>query len=121
MPAVHTPEDGGVAAQMPALEQEDDQGDTVLADEGRGELHTIAMVRGVEGELGMSVRLSQAHLPIVDRVVPGGPAEACGVRVNDVIHAVDERRLTVSDYTTLPSMLPKGSRAAFELTIARRP
>lgn len=67
------------------------------------------------GYLGVGVRGSEAGV-VIDRVLPGSPAEAAGMRVGEVVTKVNEVRIgTLEDLDTALAGVPAGRQVAVGL------
>ena len=75
-----------------------------------------AEVQGVTPTLAAALRLPRDSGVLVSDVTPAGPAEKAGVRLNDIVAAVDGRRMeNVPMFTTAMLSHPAGEKVKLDL------
>ena len=77
---------------------------------------TIVISRDARGKLGFK---ASSRTNTVDKLQGGGAAERAGLRVGDVVTAVNGARLSRGLHQLRRTLPPGGSGAVVELTVAR--
>jgi serine protease Do len=75
-----------------------------------------AVVQPITMAMAEALNLPQDHGIIVADIMPGGPAEAAGLKIQDVVQAVNDRPMqSVSQFATFLFLLDKGDQLKLEV------